>query len=823
VILSNFLHLRLFISFNRMRCAGIAFAIAVLFACGSLQAQNLSRILDDADIAETPARYDLTIRFSCQVRYITHTPADQGVELRVRLNLGTDCGSGNISNESLVTPAPAVVRSIELLPLMGNEVELLIRWRLAQQFLVVPTNDQRGLRIRILRNGESADTQGKVLVGEALSSDVTTAYAINLESALLPFPDEVVVQAKNKLGAAVYTSEQEIDGIHWYRLRLGPIALRADAERVLLAAQQSYPRAWLAIADEEVAEQDLMPDQDSTANGQVQMSVDEKIRDEVADSLWDEANNRFRHKQYSAAIEILAKLNTRPSHKYRASAQELSGLAHERMGELAHAQAEYEQFLREFPKDTRASRVRKRLYALRTASLPGRQASGASDFEEGTWKLNGGIAQYYRRDDSKFTVDNATQRLTTQNGLLNDFDLNARYRGYDTDTRIRVSAGYRYDFLKNGPGDQLHVSSAFVEWSDRERGWYSSLGRQNRSGSGSFGTYDGLMGSYQWHPHFTTDITLGMPVDSSRSGLNSKRLFESVSFNFGTLATAWEPSVYLVNQTLEGKVDRQAVGAELRYFRPGRVIIGFVDYDLHFRALNSAVLVGTLQLPDHWSLNIDLEQRKSPLVTTRNALVGQPVSSLDALSGAFSDGRIKQLALDRTPDTDLYSLTASRPIGERMQFAFTAQSIKTGASPPSDGSDLDPGFPPVEGIPPDGPEFIASAQLMAASIMRSGDINIVGLRHQSGGSITTTSLGLSSRVPVWGDWRFGPQLRIDRRLFKSDGSTLWLYAPSVRLSLQRPTLLIDLEAGNELSKHDTSTSRQDSSRYYYYLGYRWQF
>jgi hypothetical protein len=314
-----------------------------------------------------------------------------------------------------------------------------------------------------------------------------------------------------------------------------------------------------------------------------------------------------------------------------------------------------------------------------------------------------------------------------------------------------------------------------------------------------------------------------MPVDSSRSAINTQRFFQSIGFNFGIFANAIEPSLYLVNQTLEGKIDRQALGTQIRYFRPGRVFIGFVDYDVHFRVLNTAVLVGNLQLPDKWSLNVDLEKRKNPLVTTHNALIGQPVSTLDALSSAFNDERIKQLALDRTPDTQLYSLIASRPIGERFQIHFTAQRITTGASPPSDGSDVLEGFPQVEGVPPEGPEMIYSTQLVASGLIRSGDINIFGLRHQTGGSVSNTSLGLSSRMPIWGDWRFGPQLRIDRSSYVGDDSTSWLFAPSLRLSIQKPTVLLDLEAGNESSTRNSSAGKQDSRRFYYYLGYRWQF
>ena len=812
---------------SSQKLTGIVFATLYVFLCNCVQAQSFGRILENVDVVETPAHYDLTVLFSCPIRYVIHSPVSQGTELRVRLSLGDGCPQIVSGTESLATPAPAVLRAIELMSLISNEAELLIHWRLEQKYLLVPTNDQRGLRIRILREGESGQSLGKVYVGEVAIRDTTTAYSINLESSRLAFSEADVLKAKTVLGGAIYVSEQEINGAHWYRLRYGPIATRAEAERLVLTAQKTYPRAWLAIADEQITEQSLItpeltvptvPTEKQTTEPIVSTNIDENV-----DALWNEANGHFRRKEYPVAIGLLTKLVAESSHKYQIAAQELLGLAHERIGELAHAQAEYEQFLRDFPKDKAADRVRQRLNALRTASLPGKQGSGPSAFEEGVWKFNGGISQYYRRDDNALTLNTGSQRLPTLSGVLNDIDFNARYRGFETDTRFRLSAGYRYDFSKGGVGSQLYVSSAFVELSDRDRLWYSSLGRQNRSGSGSFGTYDGLVSSYQWHPHFTTDITLGMPVDSSRSAINTQRFFQSIGFNFGIFANAIEPSMYLVNQTLEGKVDRQALGTQIRYFRPGRVFIGFVDYEVHFRVLNTAVLVGNLQLPDKWSLNVDLEKRKNPLVTTHNALIGQPVSTLDALSSAFNDERIKQLALDRTPDTQLYSLTASRPIGERFQIHFTAQRITTGASPPSDGSDVLEGFPQVEGIPPEGPEMIYSTQLVASGLIRSGDINIFGLRHQTGGSVSNTSLGLSSRMPIWGDWRFGPQLRIDRSSYVSDDSTSWLFAPSLRLSMQKPTVLLDLEAGNESSTRNSAAGKQDSSRFYYYLGYRWQF
>ena len=797
--------------------------VACAFMSGESGAQSFDRVLDSVDLTETPAHYDLTLRFNCAVRYLTHTPAGEGTNLNVQLALGSDC-SGGTHNETLESPQPAVVRSIELQTLLASQVQLTVLWRGPQKFVVVPTSDQHGLRIRILRPGETTDAHAKVIVAET-DQGVLTGYAINLDSAATPFADATIQQVQTTSGVRAYQSQITIDDQRWYRLRLGPIVSQADAQKLLLQVKATYPRAWLAIADENIAADTPMLEPETGTDTTPDFEEDSAIKDPPSDDLWKAARDKFQHKDYPGTIQLITKLLGVSSHKYRGSALELAGLTHERMGQLAHAKEEYETFLREFPKHPHASRVRRRLNALRTATLPGHKSNGYNDNEaDQTWRYYGGISQYYRRDSGSITTTdssqptnlntNNTQNFTSQNALVNDMDFTARYRGLNTDTRARFSGGYTKDFLSNGPGNQFRVSSAFVEFSDRDKGWYASAGRQTRASGGLLGTFDGLLGSYRFLPHFTLDAAIGLPVDTSHSGANAKRRFESLAANFGTFANAWEPLIYVVNQTMDGMTDRQAVGAELRYFRPGRVLITFVDYDLHFKMINSAVMVATLQLPWRWTLNADLEKRKSPVISTRNALIGQPVQTLTDLAQLFTSDEIKQLALDRTPATSVYSLSLSRPLGERLQFSLTAQSIKTDETQASGG---------VEGFSAVGPETIASAQLLAASIFRSGDINIVGVRYQTGGTVKTTSLGLSSRIPMWAGWRIGPQLYVDRRQLALDNSITWLYRPGLRLSLQRRTLQVDIEAGDERQVHNTDTGNQKSNRAYYSAGYRWQF
>ncbi len=787
--------------------------------------QSALRLLDVVGVSRSPTYIDISIQFTCHVRYINHTPPEDGESVHIRLSLDRDCG--NAHSESLPAPAEeGLIRSINLIPLLANDVDVGVTWMHKEAFVIAPTVDLQGLRIRLLRPGREPRAT-HVLINEP-EKDVVSGYAINLDSAQSPFDDAAIAQAQADLQFRAYVSTVTVDGVQWYRLRLGPFAMRSKAEAKLLEAQSHYPRAWLAIADEEqpttaddtTEVANATPNQDSRG-----VLPSERIDDKQADLLFASAQTDMRRKNYNGAIESLTKLLRGIPAGQRPQARELLGLARERNGQLAHAKAEYQAYLRDFPNEHGAERVRRRLAALRTAY---RSARGSSLFstdpnDPHAWRLYGGFSQLYRRDNNQINSTNqlsvgvtntAQNNFASQNALLNDFDMVARRHGTDYDTISRVSAGYIKDLLPNGPGDQVRVSSAYFELTDRERGWSGRFGRQTRSSDGLLGTFDGLFASYQWKPHLTINSAVGFPVETSRSGVNSDRRFEALAFDFGTFGTAWEPSVYLVNQTYLGLTDRQAVGVELHYFQPGRVLVGFVDYDLHFKELNGIVLIGTLALPAQWTINVDVERRKSPLLSTRNALIGQPVQNFGDLTNLFSPQEIEQLAVDRTLDSQIYGISLSRPLGERWQLTLNAASFDTGAMPPSGG---------VEGIPDQGRENMVSAQLLGLSLFRDNDINAIAVRYQSGGLAKMASIGINSRLPLWGSWRLGPQLRVDRRILSTDNSTQWIYAPALRLDLLHKRISFELEVGTEIASRRSDTISENTRRLYGSAGWRFNF
>jgi hypothetical protein len=358
------------------------------------------------------------------------------------------------------------------------------------------------------------------------------------------------------------------------------------------------------------------------------------------------------------------------------------------------------------------------------------------------------------------------------------------------------------------------VNYAFVELGDREHDWSARFGRQARNTGGLFGTFDGLSAGKQILPHMRLDLAYGYPVDTARQGFDTQRQFTGLSLDFGTFANAWDVALYGLTQRIDGQSDRQAFGTELRYFRPGRTIVALADYDTHFKALNNALLLATFALPARFSVTANVDQRKSPTLSLRNALIGQPVTSFDELLLLLPRDQLEQLALDRTADAKLYSLSVSRPFGERWQWSLDYSSFNIAGTPASGG---------VDQVPDGGTDNAISLEGIASSLFGGNDLTAFVLRRQTGATVDIDSIGISTRFPLWRVWRIGPRLRVDQRHMHADGSTQMLYAPTLRLDLLRTRSLFELELGSEIGRRSLDQSRENTTRYYFSLGYRLNF
>jgi tetratricopeptide (TPR) repeat protein len=790
----------------------VAATVALVAFAPAARAQA-GRLLSDAAVSERDDHLDLAIEFSCTMRYQTHAPASEGASVRVVLQPGPDCGVGPGFPTERLLPAddPGVVRGIELTPGLAGGAELAIAWNRVETWVLAPSSGMRGLRVRVLRRRGAT-----VLLDD--SAGVAGTLAVNLESTRDPVPPEALAVARERLKAPVYVSETVLDDERWYRLRAGPFGSRREAEAVLRTAQADYPRAWLAIDDErsepaaDAAGTETLP----VASGAAvpRPAGGERRADPALDERLLRARRALSARRLDEAVAALTQILASPDYQRRAEAQELLGLARERKAQLAHAKAEYEEYLRRYPDGAAAVRIRTRLDALRRASVPGRRGSGGAGGADDRWQLFGYAAQLYRRDDSQLRTQTLDRRLVSQNAVLTDMDFVARRRGERFGLVARTSGGYTHDLQPDGPASGARVVSAYLDMQDRELGWGARMGRQSRGMPGILGTFDGLLGNWQAGQRLRFSAAAGMPVDSSSTASSTDRRFLGLSGDWTLPGGQWDAGFYALQQQYAGETDRQSLGTEWRYLGRGRSLIAMFDYDLHFAAVNHVFLLGTARLPADWTASVNASQQRSPALSLRNALIGQDTREFDVLRQRFTLAELEQIAADRSAELRQFGVSASHPWGDRAQVFVDASSLQLAGTGASGG---------VEAIPAQGSDLSLGGELMVNSVFRAGDVQSIALRVQQGGFADSLSLGFGSRWPIGGAWRLMVRARVDQRRHAGDGTTQWLYLPSLRVDRATRSSVLEFEAGTEMTSRDVGTSTEHANRLFFSLGYRLSF
>lgn len=337
------------------------------------------------------------------------------------------------------------------------------------------------------------------------------------------------------------------------------------------------------------------------------------------------------------------------------------------------------------------------------------------------------------------------------------------------------------------------------------------LGRQTRNTGGVLGRFDGVNLTYSLTERLRFEAVAGEPVYSTARSDAQSRQFHGVSSNFSPFDENLEFGVFYFEQQIDSLTDRQAVGAELRYFGETKSLWGSVDYDTAFSELSSAFLQGSWRLPGKLTLSGAIDRRRSPFLSLGNALLGQSNQDFGLFTQSMTEDEIRQIAVDRSAMTSGATIGVSRPLTPRLQFSLNANLSKTDAVPENGDA---PAMPEAE-------YSYFSADLVASSLFKEGDVGIMSLRYASSDTADVYSINLDTRFPLGRSWRVNPRLRVDYREISSDLSTQMIYTPALRIQYRLGKRgRIDFEAGKRFSSRDMDETDLDQESYFINLGYQ---
>lgn len=742
------------------------------------------------DTSESGDHTDVSVEFSCSMRYISNTPVSHGSQVTIRLMLGPDCGSSlqTVPPElPLVGGGSHLITGARVDSMLPGEITLELQFARPLDFVMAPTASGLGLRVRLLNTRER---RAGVSIEEPRAA---SEYAVNLESSRKPIARAEVQAAAADLGVQAYVSQTEVGDQAWYRLRVGPFATRAEAERTLQAALARYPRAWVTEADE----QGLPAATGAPAAPAVAIAAagvtDPPLPDAERAQILRKAQVALAQHQFPEAVNLLTQLLRQPEYPQRAEAQELIGLVRERAGQLAEAKAEDQEYLRRYPNGPGAARVSERLRVLAAASLKATTGAvfGAGKPERRTTFAGSASLSYeYARDQ---TISAGTTSTTNAaNAALAYGDFLLRHRGDRYDLTARVDGGYTYNAASvagTGGGSQDQTTAAYGEVVDRNWGVTARLGRQSLASQGVVGLFDGLYVGYQATRDWQVSVAAGLPAYTNFSSVSGQQKFGTVTTEYNPHHGKWVFDAYAYDQTNDIGTERRSVGLQTRYSAAGRTAVALVDYDVQFKQLNSVTLIGNTSIGKYWVVGFDADHRRSPLLELSNALIGQNATDLRTLQNQFTPSQILQMALDRTATSNTVVISASRPFGERWQFMADVSALELSSTPASFG---------VTATQSTGLDKNGTLQVSGASLLQSGDLHIFSARYDNSPLSRSTTLSWDGRFRLYGAWRIGPRLSVEQLDDPTLGGRQMLYLPQVRTDWTGRTSIFELTAGYQI-------------------------
>jgi tetratricopeptide (TPR) repeat protein len=539
-----------------------------------------------------------------------------------------------------------------------------------------------------------------------------------------------------------------------------------------------------------------------------------------AEALMAEGRGAIVREDYAAAIRAFTQLLALPQSSLTRDAQEFLALSYERRGDTARARTEYENYLKRYPDGEDSARVRQRLASL--SAVPQAEILRAPSEPQHGWRsfTSGSLSQFYYRGNSKIdsqpmgpnALDRTTLSIVDQSALITSLDLNARVLDDTHENRVAFRDINTRNFI-SGQENVNRLDSAYYDYKYKPANASARLGRQPGNVAGLPGRFDGALLGYGLSSGARLNVAAGEPVVPGFS-IDSVQRFYGISAELGPFNQRWSGNVYVFRQSVDGIADRDAVGMEGRYFSPQGYFSSMVDYDTLFRHLNMATAQGNWIAPWKTAFNVLLDYRMTPSLQTTNAIIGETTTSIRELLNTYSEDVLRQRARAVTAQSAIAYAGLMHPVTSIWQLGA---NLSVSRISHTDGTNNYPA------TPGSGYIYTSTVQAIGTGVFATRDVTVISASRVS--SDTYTGLGgqFTSRFPVGASWTLDGAV-LWYKQDNQDGSTLQRVSPVGRATYRwRNSISLELEAGIENTSARSAFLQEDSRRYFFSAGYRWDF
>ena len=622
-----------------------------------------------------------------------------------------------------------------------------------------------------------------------------------------------------------FTSPRAVDGRTVLDTNVGYFATLSEAESARKLLLGRFPNAVVATLPTARAGTSTLIPELAGQGPATSAEVNDK-----AETLFAAGQAAFGRGDTAAALEPLNQLLNLPPNSATRKAQQLVGQARLKLGDVEGARSEFELFISLYSTGQASDRIREQL-----ASLPAKTvAPPEPKVTEGlTSPWTGSLSAFYfggkaktRSQEFQDSPISGLSQLastndisdTVQNQLQTTMDLNWRRRDAETDTRFVLRDSYTADFQPRGR-NRNRLSALYFDRRSFVNGTSFRVGRQSPTGGGVLYRFDGLQGGYAFAPKWKVNAVAGVPTDDL---LDTRRRLYGAWIDAEAITNEISASLFFNQQTLDGAVDRRAIGTDLRFFSGGVSAFAQIDYDTIFRKVNIASVSATWQFPDTTVVNFNYDNRAQPVLALGNILfypdinATTPARRLQDLSATNSLTTLREQVKKVTPYQKTALLGVTTPLTTNWQVGGDVRLSNTGEVKPV------PLIYP-SGSPATGNIWSVGAQLIGSNIYSTRDTQLFNASVLRGPLYRGTLLAYNNLSSVGANLQVEPSLNFYRQT-DSTGLKNTRWTPGLRVTYRAmQQISLESELTYQRSTLTSPTRTEASNLAYYYLGVRYDF
>lgn len=346
--------------------------------------------------------------------------------------------------------------------------------------------------------------------------------------------------------------------------------------------------------------------------------------------------------------------------------------------------------------------------------------------------------------------------------------------------------------------------------SDEQQRFRVHFGSRIGTQRGILGDVDGIRVDYHLGGGLTLNGVAGYPVLSAKDKFNATRRVFAISADTARFARAWDVNSYMIEQHNDGRAVSRAVGGAIRYLRPKRSLLFYLDYDAAEKSLNTFMASGAWKVPFNTRISATLDIRNSPVKKHQKKYLQHSMAAAQGWKWMLPSDRIKHFTKDGPREVSTLALGLTHAFSKRFKLNGDMAVLGVSGDETSDSTQWD-----------QSNEYFYHLKLSGKNLVLSGDSNVLDLRHRVTESSQTSSASINTRININRYWKISPRFSTDYRSNTLDKSVRWVNSPALKTEYRwKEQYGFQFELGGKWSNEKLSDA--DKNQYTYFLGLGYQ-